>query len=115
MGVRYEKMQLSMKYINSLKSAAGEVREWHMVKDKLCFGFYNEEEWKIFKEDIRNNGIMEPLMIWVEEDGSTLLAEGNHRRAAINQINEECNVKIEKISCDIRYFNGSEKNFLIKE
>lgn len=43
-----------------------------------------------------------PIMIWVEQDGKPVIAEGNHRVRAAMQAG------IENIPVDIRYFGGSD-------
>jgi len=54
------------------------------------------------RESIKNEGVKEAVMVWVGFDGTSVIAEGNHRVALANEFGQK------DIPVDIRYFAGGE-------
>jgi very-short-patch-repair endonuclease/endogenous inhibitor of DNA gyrase (YacG/DUF329 family) len=70
-------------------------------------GRYSPRDWDKFVQDIKKNGVKEPITIFKEKDGTVHIHEGNHRlRAAI-----EAGLKL--VPVDIRYFGNSQRTGLI--
>ena len=57
----------------------GENRTWH-IRNGKNFLEITKKKWDSFVSDIKENGMKYPITIFVEYDGSIVLAEGNHRR-----------------------------------
>ena len=81
----------------------GERRQWRDVKLKSgksdkAFGTYVSDKWYQFLDDIKANGIQEPLMLFVDKSGKVSLAEGNHRREAAIQLG------LKEVPIEVKYF-----------
>lgn len=81
----------------------GEKREWWEWNGTMRFGDYSEEQWNKFLNDIKRNGIQNPLLFFVEKDLTFVLAEGNHRREAAKQLG------LTEVPVEIRYYGNSQK------
>jgi hypothetical protein len=73
------------------------VNNEHNIKNIL-----NDFKSKPIRESIRNEGVREPIMLYVGFDGTTKIAEGNHRVALANEF------RLKDVPVDIRYFAGGE-------
>lgn len=89
--------------IINIPRARNKNRTWWEWSDTRIFDNYSEEEWNEFLEDIKQNGIKEPLMFYVEKDLSMVLAEGNHRREVAKQLG------LSSVTVEIRYYGNSQK------
>jgi len=89
--------------IDKFPGAYNEKREWWTHKNKRFFGLYPEEDWQEFLEDIKKNGIKEPILIFVNKDGSIVIGEGNHRIQAAKQLG------LEYVPVVVRFFGNSQK------
>ena len=67
------------------------------------------KEWEDFKEDIKTNGVRDPITINVDYDGDVKIYEGNHRLDAAIELG------FEHIPVDIRYFGHAEKQGTVKQ
>lgn len=98
----YQKGILSIWDLDEADGYNGEVREQHVVDGKLYFGNYPMEEWKKFVQDIKQNGVKEPIQIRVDNTGIYIL-EGNHRL-------EACYIAdINVVPVEVRYYGQSQK------
>jgi len=94
--------RLSLSVVKDLKPEGHGKRKQHMRNGKEYVGNYYIDDWNAFKEDIRKNGVLEPVTIFVEQSGDILINEGSHRIEACLQTG------IPDIPVDIRYFGGAE-------
>lgn len=107
-GVSYiESGRLSVDDIKSLKGFNGEDHKWTGNGDNRFFGKYREKDWKVFLEDISNNGIKEPIELCVDRDGKTTVKNGNHRLQAAIQLN------LNDVPVIVKYRNNSEEKYKI--
>lgn len=105
-----EEGKLSIDSIKNLKGFSGENHQWtEYPKDNgenyRFFGKYSEEDWNDFLEDIKNNGIVEPIEIVVSNDGKTAILNGNHRLQAALQLN------LVDIPVVVKYKDNSENTY----
>jgi hypothetical protein len=93
---------LPVSILEKITPMHGENRTWHIRNGKNFFGNYEEKEWDSFVLDIKENGMKYPITIFVEYDGSIVLAEGNHRLQVAKQLHWE------SAPVEIRYFENSQ-------
>lgn len=98
--------------IDTLLNATGfnnEQRQW--TTDRYgpgkYFGLYSEKQWEKFLEDIKANGMQEPIQLQVNSDGSLKIWEGNHRVEAAKQLG------LTEIPAKIYYMGQSQQEFKI--
>lgn len=103
----YQKGIISIWDLDEVEGYNGEVRERHVVDGKIYFGNYPIEEWQKFVEDIKQNGVREPIQIRVDNSGIYIL-EGNHRLEACYAAN------INEVPVEIRYYGQSQKYKMFK-
>lgn len=104
---RVEEGEVRLLNIMRLKGSRGEKREWQRRGDQWFFGNYTEADWKAFLEDIRVNGIKEPIFITKDWGQEAVISEGNHRLQAAIQL------RLRKVPVEIRYFGHSERQGLV--
>ena len=86
------------------KGARGEVRTWGKAtlrttgEEVETFGFYIKDDWYKFLDDIKKNGMQEPIWISVKKDGQVVISEGNHRREAAKQLG------LKTVPVQVRYY-----------
>lgn len=106
----FQKGTLSLDTLNNATGFNGEERQW--TEDRFgpgkYFGLYSEEQWNEFLEDIKNNGIKDPITINVNSDGSIKIWEGNHRLEACRQLG------LTEIPAKVYYMGQSQQNFKIQ-
>jgi hypothetical protein len=88
--------------IENLPGANNENRDWYEENGKKYFGNYSEEGWNKFLEDIKQNGIKEPIYIQVLMDGQIVVYEGNHRIQAAKQLG------LTEVPARIRFLGNSQ-------
>ena len=99
---------LSVDTLNNATGFNGEERQWVTNEDGTkSFGNYSEERWNTFLEDIKTNGVTEPIVIEVWVDGSIKIWEGNHRLEACRVLG------ITQIPAKVYYMGGSESTYKI--
>jgi hypothetical protein len=76
--------------------------EVHPAAD--VFPMLSEDELLELANDIAENGLREPLVLQVSEEGKTLLIDGRNRRAACELV---------KVTPDVRYLNGEDATAFI--
>lgn len=104
----YQSGILSLDTLDNATGYRGEVREWTFNEDtSMSFGNYSEEQWYDFLEDIKVNGIREPIQINVNSDGSIKIYEGNHRIEAARQL------ELTEIPAKVYYMGQSQQDFKI--
>lgn len=102
--------EIELNDISSLPGRNGENHEWTEwtnPKDGQVhnyFGDYHETKWNNFLEDIKQNGILDPIAIDVEKDGSIKIYEGNHRVQAALQLG------LQSVPVEIRYYGNSQRD-----
>lgn len=94
---------LPLAQVLTYQGARGENHQFHTRNNATYFGRYPLAKWMTFVEDIAANGITEEIMLYVEQDGTIFVGEGNHRIQAAKQVG------IDQIIVDVRFFGGSEK------
>lgn len=83
----FQKGILTLDTLSSATGFSGENRQWVDNGDGTrSFGKYSEEQWNDFLEDIKANGITEPIVVNLNSDGSFKIWEGNHRIEAAKQL-----------------------------
>ena len=100
---------LSLDTLDNATGFNGEQRTWTTDRygDGNYFGLYSEEQWNEFLEDIRANGIKEPIVVNVNSDGSMKIWEGNHRVEAARQLG------LNEIPAKVYYMGGSQEDYKI--
>ena len=93
---------LPVDVVKDIQPSGHEKRDWNVRNGVEYFGLYNTNRWVEFTNDIRENGVLEAIMIYIEKDGHILIGEGSHRIQACLQTG------VKEIPVDIRYFGGSE-------
>ncbi len=88
---------MSTSKVLSLVGERGEVRGEH--RNKIG------PDWEAFKEDIRQNGIKDPIFITVDPGVGPRISEGNHRLDAAIELG------LKDIPVEIRYYGHSERQF----
>ncbi|PGK51859.1 hypothetical protein CN918_29140 [Priestia megaterium] len=94
--------QLPLSVVKDIQPEGHGKRKHHKRNGKEYVGNYYIDDWKVFKEDVRKNGVLEPITIFVEQSGEILINEGSHRIEACLQTDTHY------IPVDIRYFGGAE-------
>jgi hypothetical protein len=84
--------------ISHLMGEVGEVRGAHRNR--------TGKDWEAFKEDIRQNGIKEPIFILKDPGKPAVISEGNHRLDAAIELG------MKEVPVEIKYFGHSEKEGL---
>ena len=87
--------------LKDVQGASGEVRGQH----RNMAGLYGGHRWDKFKNDIKEHGIEEPILVGVEPSGNsfkTVILEGNHRLDAALELG------IDKIPAEVVYFGKTE-------
>ena len=87
--------------IASLKGAMGEVRGKH--RNRL------DSRWEEFKNQIKTEGIKDPVTVFVDHNGAALIHEGNHR------IDAAVELGMKQVPVEIRYFGKADKEGLLSE
>ncbi|MDF2533914.1 MAG: hypothetical protein K0R18_71 [Bacillales bacterium] len=101
--------EIDLADILDLPGRNGEQRQWEKwtnPKDGQTynyFGDYREDKWNRFLEDIKANGIQNPLHVVVEKDGTAKISEGNHRREAAIQLG------LTSVPVEIQYMGNSQR------
>lgn len=95
---------LPVEVVKAFKPDGHERRSWHLIDGNEYFGLYTKDEWNKFLQNIKLHGVQNPIMIFVEKDGTITIGEGSHRIEACLQTNTEF------LPVDIRYFGCSEKH-----
>lgn len=95
---RTEEGLIPTQAIKHLQGESGEIRGQHRNKHNL--------EWENFKQDIKQNGIKNPILILKDPDEQPVISEGNHRLDAAIELG------LEYVPVDIRYFGKSEEEGL---
>lgn len=90
-----------------LRGLYGEKRQWERRNNQMYFGNYPQADWSAFLEDIRKNGIKEPIFITKDWGQDAYISEGNHRVQAAIQL------RLRKVPVEIRYFGHSERQGLV--
>lgn len=103
----YEKGILSLDTLDYAIGYNNEKRQWREENGERYFGNYSEEQWNKFLEDIKQNGIKEPIKVEVYPNGTIAIWEGNHRVEAARQLN------LEGIPAEVYYMGGAENKFRI--
>lgn len=109
-----EKGELSLDFLKTLSGYNNENHqwtEWTRPEDGQTFkyfGNYEEKEWEEFIEDIKTNGIKNPILVQVEVDGKMTIVEGNHRVAAAEQLG------LQSVPTEVLYRGNSQRNFQIQ-
>lgn len=67
------------------------------------------EDWESFKDDVKRNGIQNPLFITVDHNEAPRLAEGNHRRDAAVELGHT------HVPVQVRYFGHAEQQGTLEE
>jgi len=86
----------------------GERRDWHYENGERYFGNYPEAAWKKFVENVKRQGILNPVFIvveWVSGEPKAFVYEGNHRIKAAIQAG------LGDVPVEVRYFGHSERDF----
>lgn len=91
-------------FISKIPGLNNEKRNWKERSGVNMFGNYPEKDWLAFLQNIREQGILEPLLIFVEENGDILISEGNHRKEAAIQLG------FKEVPVEIRYFANSQES-----
>jgi len=65
--------------------------------------FYQGDKWDEFKNDIKTNGMKNPIFITVDPGGRPKINEGNHRRDAAVELG------MKHVPVEIRYFGHAER------
>ena len=105
-------MQKGVLSIDELDQAIGfngEKREWteNVYGPGRYFGLYPEEKWNEFLEDIKTNGVKDPIVVEIHPDGQKYIWEGNHRLEAIRQLG------LNEIPAKVMYMGGSQEEYKI--
>lgn len=84
----FQKGILTLDTLTNATGFNGEQRQWTEGRygPGKYFGLYKEEDWYEFLEDIKANGIKEPVQLQMNSDGSLYIWEGNHRVEAAKQL-----------------------------
>ncbi|AEO93543.1 gp284 [Bacillus phage G] len=99
---------LSLDTLENATGFNGEQRQWTEDEENgRYFGKYSEEKWNEFLESIRDEGIIEPIVVNINSDGSMKVWEGNHRIEAARQLG------LTEIPAKIFYMGGSQDDFKI--
>jgi len=79
----------------------------HLLFKRDRTGGYGTAKWNAFVQDVKQNGVKEPIIIFKEKDGKVHISEGNHRvRAAVE-------AGLKDIPVEIRYFGNSQRDGLV--
>ena len=95
---RIEEGMIPVKAISHIQGASGEIRGQHRNKRGL--------EWENFKQDIKENGIKNAILILKDPLEEPVISEGNHRLDAAIELG------LKEVPVDIRYFGKSEEEGL---
>lgn len=95
---RVEEGSIPTESISHLKGEMGEVRGAHRNR--------KGGEWEDFKQDIKENGIRNPIFILKDPGKQAVISEGNHRLDAALEL------WLKKVPVEIRYFGHSEREGL---
>ncbi len=96
---------MSLDKILQLEGREREQRGWREENGQRWFGNYTEERWNEFLRDIEINGIINPIFIGVEKDGSVYIYEGNHRVQAAKTLG------LSEVPVEVRYYGNSQRSF----
>lgn len=104
----FQKGILSLDTLVNAEGFSGENRQWVDNGDGTRdFGNYTEEKWNAFLEDVKTNGIQEPIVVNVNSDGSMKIWEGNHRVEACIQLG------LTEIPAKVYYMGQSQQEYKI--
>lgn len=104
----YERGMLEVSTLDYAVGFNGEDHQWHEDENgNKYFGRYSAEKWQEFLDDIKVNGIREPIQVELYPNGTFSIWEGNHRLAAARQLG------LHSIPAEVHYMGGAEKNFKI--
>lgn len=104
---------LPLDFVKGLPGYNGENRQWedwtnpNTGEQWRFFGNYREDKWNRLLEDIKQNGIQNPIQIDVDVNGNMSIYEGNHRIAACEQLG------ITEIPAKVYYRGNSQRQYKI--
>ena len=104
---REETGQVRLLSVIPIRGSRGERRDWHEQGGQMWFGNYPKEKWLAFLEDIKKNGMREPIFIIKDPGKPPLIHEGNHRVQAARQLG------MRYVPVEVRYFGHSEREGLV--
>jgi hypothetical protein len=97
---RSEDVIIPLEKVLSIPGAKGEKREF----SERGFGNYSSEGWSNFLDDLRTNGLNDPIFIIVDPGVGPRVYEGNHRIQAAKQLGWKT------IPAEIRYTGHAERD-----
>lgn len=100
---RNEQGTVPTAWIADLKGVMGEQPGQHGASER------QGEAWQKFLDDIRTNGIREPIFITEDFGGSPQISEGNTRRDAAVELG------LKEVPVEVRYFGHAERIWTLEE